>query len=45
MVVLWLNVKERDQAIAKLTKADIDAVIQKYIHLDGLVEGNGRPIW
>ncbi|WP_218646819.1 pitrilysin family protein [Acinetobacter sp. SwsAc6] len=30
--------EERDQAIAKLTKADIDAVIQKYIHLDGLVE-------
>ena len=29
---------ERDQAFAQLTKADIDAVIQKYIKLDHLVE-------
>lgn len=29
---------ERDQAFAKLTKADVDAVIQKYIKLDHLVE-------
>lgn len=29
---------ERDQAFAQLTKADIDAVIQKYIKLDQLVE-------
>ncbi len=29
---------ERDQAIAKLSKADIDAAIQKYIKLDQLVE-------
>jgi zinc protease len=30
--------EERDQAIAQLTKADIDAVIKKYIKLDGFVE-------
>ena len=29
---------ERDQAFAKLTKADIDAVIQKYIKLEHFVE-------
>ena len=29
---------ERDQAFAQLTKADIDAVIQKYIKVDHLVE-------
>ena len=29
---------ERDQAFAQLTKADVDAVIQKYIKLDHLVE-------
>ncbi|MBH2002852.1 MAG: insulinase family protein, partial [Moraxellaceae bacterium] len=29
---------ERDQALAKLTKADVDAVIQKYIKLDQFVE-------
>lgn len=30
--------EKRDQAIAQLTKADIDAVIKKYIKLDQLVE-------
>lgn len=30
--------KQRDQAFAKLTKADVDAVIKKYIKLDQLVE-------
>ncbi|MHA3891558.1 M16 family metallopeptidase [Acinetobacter sp. GXMZU3951] len=30
--------KKRDQAIAQLTKADVDRVIKKYIHLDQLVE-------
>jgi zinc protease len=29
---------ERDQALAKLTKADVDAVIKKYIKLDQFVE-------
>ena len=33
-----LSREERDQAFAQLTKADIDAVIKKYIKLDGLVE-------
>ena len=28
----------RDQALAKLTKADVDAVIKKYIKLDHFVE-------
>lgn len=30
--------EQRDQEIAKLTKADVDAVIKKYIQLDRLVE-------
>lgn len=30
--------EKRDQALAKLTKADVDAVIQKYIKLDQFVE-------
>lgn len=30
--------QQRDQQIAKLTKADVDAVIKKYIQLDRLVE-------
>ena len=30
--------KKRDQAIANLTKADVDQAIKKYIHLDQLVE-------
>ena len=30
--------EKRDQALAKLTKADVDAVIKKYIKLDQLVE-------
>lgn len=30
--------KKRDQAFAQLTKADVDAVIKKYIRLDQLVE-------
>lgn len=30
--------EKRDQALAKLTKADVDAVIKKYIQLDHLVE-------
>jgi len=29
---------ERDQALAKLSKADVDAVIKKYIKLDQFVE-------
>lgn len=29
---------QRDQAFAKVTKADVDAVIKKYIHLEQLVE-------
>ncbi|ALH95871.1 M16 family metallopeptidase [Acinetobacter equi] len=33
-----LSRKQRDQDFEKLTKADIDAVIKKYIKLDGLVE-------
>ena len=39
---------KRDQAIAKLTKADVDAVIKKYIKLDQLVEvmadQYGKPV-
>ncbi len=30
--------EKRDQALAKLTKADVDAVIKKYIKLDQFVE-------
>ena len=30
--------EKRDQALAKLTKADVDAVIKKYIKLDQLIE-------
>ncbi|MBV7609837.1 hypothetical protein, partial [Escherichia coli] len=30
--------EKRDQAIAKLTKADVDAVIKKYVKPDQLVE-------
>lgn len=30
--------KKRDQAISKLTKADVDTVIKKYIQPDHLVE-------
>lgn len=30
--------EKRDQALAKLTKADVDQVIKKYIKLDQLVE-------
>ena len=30
--------EQRDQEIAKLTKADVDAAIKKYIQLDRLVE-------
>lgn len=33
-----LEREKRDQDIARLSKADIDAVIKKYIHLDQLVE-------
>ena len=33
-----LEREKRDQDIARLTKADIDAVIKKYVHLDQLVE-------
>jgi zinc protease len=29
---------ERDQALAKLSKADVDAVIKKYIKLEQFVE-------
>ena len=30
--------EKRDQALAKLTKADVDAAIKKYMKLDQLVE-------
>lgn len=33
-----LDRAQRDQEFANLTKADVDAVIKKYIHLDQLVE-------
>ncbi len=33
-----LSREKRDQALAKLTKADVDAVIKKYIKLDQFVE-------
>lgn len=33
-----LDREKRDQDIAKLTKADVDVMIKKYIRLDQLVE-------
>ena len=30
--------ERRDQAVAKLSKADVDAVIQKYLRLEHLLE-------
>ena len=33
-----LEREKRDQSIAKLTKADVDAAIKKYIRVDQLVE-------
>ncbi|MBJ7435884.1 MAG: hypothetical protein JHC54_09095, partial [Acinetobacter sp.] len=33
-----LDREQRDLALAKISRADVDAVIQKYIKLDQLVE-------
>jgi zinc protease len=38
-----LDREQRDQAIAQLSKTDVDAVIKKYIHLDHYIEVMADP--